>query len=245
MSVCTCITSLLRLYARKSLILYFMVLLLSGPQSQLLHPPSCLCSDSVICEVLCSEGWGYQPNPEAVLGGHLMSVVLGCFFRKVEDSRISSWVATMLGLLCLRRSGPPVARALEIHGSSSSLGSLANIQHLNAGGHSQGHQLWVDSSAPCHLLGASCHPMIRSGATALGHLTMKVLTVSRSWVWDGQDCQGKVVLRIWNYPPGLLLLSIANGRGCQNHAALPPLLPVRANIVGGTGYAHLPILSLA
>lgn len=66
----------------KSLFLSFLVLLLSGTMKPASPSTPCSCSGSIICKGLWAKSWGWEPDPEAVQGGHLMSVVLGCFFSQ-------------------------------------------------------------------------------------------------------------------------------------------------------------------
>lgn len=71
-----------------------------------------------------------------------------------------------------------------------------------------------------HLTFGELIPGIRSGATALWHLTMQVLLVNHYPVWGGQDWQG-----LWDNPPGSVPLSNASGRGCQNKVTLLAFSP--------------------
>lgn len=133
-----------------------------APRSQLLHLPPCSYSDNVTCKGLWAEGrtailQRYWEDTWCLLSW-------AGFSPKDEDGRISSWVATMLVLLC-----PSLSRALGTRAAASPLGCLANAQLLDVSGHSQGHQLWVDADAPCHPLGAHPWDQKRSYCPGVSH----------------------------------------------------------------------------
>lgn len=122
-----------------------------------------------------------------VLGGQRWLSSWAVFLLRMRTGRISSWVSTVLGL-----------RYQVWPGACGHVGTCypANIHLLGARGYSQGH--WLRASTTLQVTFRDLFPGIGRGGTALGHLTMQVLSVSHYPVWGWQDCWGKEVLRVCN-----------------------------------------------
>lgn len=132
----------------KSLFLSFLVLLLSGTMKPASPSTPCSCSGSIICKGLWAKSWGWEPDPEAVQGGHLMSVVLGCFFLKgwgQQDFLLSGHHAWTPLPECVQGRGDTWARTLGVPGKLLASGCEWSQSRPSAVSGLMEH--------PCHLLG--------------------------------------------------------------------------------------------
>lgn len=193
----------------KSLFLFFLVQLLRGATNLAYPFIMFMCGQS---DLQGAVGLGWEINPE---GGKIPDICCpGLSFLKgwgSQDFLLSGHRALSesdqgLGDMCSLI--PPVC--------------LANIQLLSVSGHSQGHQLGVDSGVPCQFLGA--------------YLWDQKIWCPRAIAWGNSPCQP--------CQPTITQFGVGKTdrvRWCPEFVRQSSRL---SSFVGAAGCAHLPILSL-